>query len=458
MNILFLTSAAPRRAAFSTDEKRPPLGVGILISILKKAGHKVFFYDEYLLPSSVLNTDFIIKRKIDFVCIYSNTICYQSTLEMFGKINRKRELGLWNGKIVVGGPHTSFGSKEIPDYVDHIVVGEGEKTILKILAGEINDRVIVGEKFNQEEMDDLPRPAWEEFVWRNYDWSFPFGLCKEKSPCYTINTSRGCPFDCTFCSVKGIWGKNYRYMSADRIINDIKYMIDVYGAKSFYFREDHFTLNKKRVEKFCNLLIKHNIDIVWACETRVDQLCDFEYQKLMCTAGCKLFYIGVESGSPRMLELFKKDETVEQFIKAFDIAHKVGIKTYASFVVEAPTETEYDRKLTDKLIEKIEPDFVGKNVYVGLPGSKLYDYMRKNNLYEFEDEFGVLYPNGYQKNIKKYYGNEKYFSVYNSKKELNKCTDSVFMQFFDKLYKSPPKAIIDSIKYKTNKLFKYKIR
>ena len=91
MNILLMTSPAPARAPFSTDEKTPPLGVGFLISVLKRAGHNVYFSDEYLKPSGVLDTDFVTRNKVDLVGIYSNTICYKGTLALLGKLQEKRE-------------------------------------------------------------------------------------------------------------------------------------------------------------------------------------------------------------------------------------------------------------------------------------------------------------------------------------------------------------------------------
>ena len=436
MNILFLTSAAPQRAGFSTSEKSPPLGVGYLMAVLKKDGHKIFFSDEYLNPSNILDTDFLEKNNINFVGIYSNTICYQSTLNMFGKLQYKRGKSEWNGKIMVGGPHTSVGYKEIPEYVDHIVIGEGEISVPKIVKGELKDRVIVGKKV--DDLDSLPMPAYEEFIYLPYNWKHRWF---DTYPLYTFNTSRGCPFNCTFCSVKSIWGKTYRYMSAERVVHDIEFMIKYYAAKGIYFREDHFTLNKNRTIKFCELLLRKSIKIDWFCETRVDQLDDFEYQKLMADAGCKVFYIGVESGSPKMLEFYKKEETREQFIRAFEIAKKVGIKTYASFIVGFPIETERDRFLTDDLIDKIKPDYIGKNVFIGIPGSELYDYLKENNLYEYGDDFHILYPKGYLKNVKKYYGNSSYYRVYDKKgRKIIKNKKSIWK----KSYRKDLKKIVSS--------------
>jgi O-antigen biosynthesis protein len=426
MNILFLTSSAPEKAAFSTNEKRPPLGLGFLMAVLKKEGHKVYFSDEYLQPSSILDSNFLEVNDIDYVGIYSNTICYKSTLDMFNKLQGKRDEGLWTGKIMVGGPHTSIGNSEIPDFVDHIVIGEGEITVPKIISGEITERCVNGEKV--DDLDSLPMPSWEEFIYRPYQWKHDW---LDAYPIYTMNTSRGCPFNCTFCSVNAIWGRTYSCMSARKVVEDIEYLIKYYGARAIYFREDHFTLNKNRTVEFCELLLKKNIDIEWMCETRVDQLGDYEFQKLMKLAGCKVFYIGVESGSPRMLEFFKKGETIDQFIKAFEIAHRLSIKTYASFVVAAPTETQRDRDMTDHFIQKVQPDFVGKNIYVGLPGSELYDYMKNNDLYEYEDEFHILYPLGYLKNVDIYYKENEYFKTYT----LNKSPQKISTFVHDKIKK-----------------------
>jgi radical SAM superfamily enzyme YgiQ (UPF0313 family) len=200
-------------------------------------------------------------------------------------------------------------------------------------------------------------------------------------------------------------------MSAERVVSDVEYMIKYYGMRAAYFREDHFTLKKSRVVEFCELLLKNSINIDWLCETRVDNLGDLEYQRLMARAGCKAFYIGVESGSPRILEFFKKEETVEQFVDTFSFAREAGIKTYASFVVGAPTETEEDAKMTENLIKRIKPDYTGRNIFVGIPGSELYEYVRDNNLYEYEDSNKVLYLKGHNKLVDIYYNGDPYFKI-----------------------------------------------
>jgi radical SAM superfamily enzyme YgiQ (UPF0313 family) len=375
--------------------------MGYLIAVLKQHGHTVYFIDNYLKPSHVLDTNFLTRKKIDWVGIYANTICYQDTLDMFRRLQALREKGVWPGKIMVGGPHTSVGADDIPDFVDHVVLGEGEVSIVKIVSGEETRRIVVGEKV--KDLDKLPFPAWEEFIHRPYDWTNQW---VDDSPVYTFNTSRGCPFQCTFCSVNSVWGRTYRYMSAERIVDDIGRMIKRYGLRTAYFREDHFTLNKKRTVEFCERLLDRGYGIKWICESRVDQFDDPEYVELLGRAGCKALYIGVESGSPKLLEMLKKGERVEQFISAFDLAKKYGIKTYASLIVGVPGETEDDLKLTDELIARIKPDFFCKNLYVGLPGSDLYAQVRAHGLYEFEDDNGVLYLKGHDRKVERFYGGD----------------------------------------------------
>ena len=110
--------------------------MGCLIAVLKQHGHRVYFIDNYLEPSHALESDFLAKKRIDWVGIYANTICYQDTLSMFHRLQALREKKGWHGKIMVGGPHTSGALETIPDFVDHVVLGEGEISILKIVSGD----------------------------------------------------------------------------------------------------------------------------------------------------------------------------------------------------------------------------------------------------------------------------------------------------------------------------------
>ncbi|MDR1125618.1 MAG: glycosyltransferase [Deltaproteobacteria bacterium] len=406
MNVLMLTSPAPARAGFSTSEKRPPLGVGTLIAILERAGHTVQFDDQYLAPWPIFDSPaFLAKHKIEVVGIYCNTICLQGTLSLVRKLQYLREHGLWKGRIAVGGPHTSYGAESLPEYIDHICIGEGDITFPEMINGQEKRRIAVGKKV--EDLDSLPMPAWRHFIYRGYNWSSPWD---EGYPMYTMNTSRGCPFSCTFCSVKGVWGRTYRFMSAERVMEDVEVMRRYYGMQAAYFREDHFTLDRQRTLGFCEGLLRRGMVFPWLCESRADSIDSPEVIELMAKAGCKALYIGVESGSQRMLDLLKKHEQVEQFERVIKKARACGIRTYASMIYGVPGETEEDVARTEAFLARANPHYVGRNIFAGLPGSELYDELRATGRYDYEDENGLLYPEGYEERARRAYGHE-YFAV-----------------------------------------------
>ena len=456
MNILFVTSAAPEKTPLKTAEKRPPLGLGSLISLVRNAGHKVFFIDNYLKPSNFIEEGYLQKNKIDFVGIHANTICYRDTLRMFKEIENLREKGLWKGKIIVGGPHTSVALDTIPEFVDYIVQGEGERAILEIINGEVNQRVIRKERIRN--LDSLPFQPWDIFNNLPYDY---FCRWVDEKPVFTMNTSRGCPFNCAFCSVGSIWGRVYTYFSADRIISEIEYLIKNYHAKGIYFREDNFTLSLDRTREFCEKLIKKNFNISWACETRVSNLSE-EVIKLMSAAGCKAFFLGVESGSQKVLDILNKNITVEQIRNVLGWCKKYNIRTFCSLITGVPGETYEDYLLTKKLMDELKPYSYGFSIFVGIPNSHLYKYILDNNLYEYMDEVGLLYLSGYDVKTRFFYGkNSKEFVDYKFKQRtdfdrylLKELRKNLPMKLFKGFKRNIARTLPPYIKIKIKSLLK----
>ena len=385
-----MTPAAPKKSPFNLFEKRPPLGVGSLISVTRDAGHKIFFIDNFLKPSKFIEEGYLQRNNIDFIGISANNICCQDTKRMLNNIQDLRRQGLWNGKIILGGPLTSVSIDKIPDYVDFIVQGEGEKAILDILGGECNERIIRNERI--ENLDALPFQPWDIFANLPYDYTCEW---MDARPVFTMNTSRGCPYRCSFCSVSSIWGKMVTYFSASRIISEIEYLISNYGAKGIYFREDNFTSNIRRLREFCEVIIKKNLKFEWACETRVDTICDVDIIRLMSEAGCKSLFLVVESGSQKVLDLLDKNITVDRIEKVIRLCKEYDIRTFCSLIVGVPGETYEDYLLTQNMMDKLKPYAYVYNIFVGIPNSPLYRYCLEHDLYEYIDDGGLLYLPGY---------------------------------------------------------------
>jgi len=373
--------------------------VGFLISTLREAGHRVIFRDPYLRSDPEFpSAEMLQREEVDLVGIYSNTICFQDTLRMCRRLQQLREEGKWSGRIAVGGPHASVMPESLPDYVDHVVIGEGEGVITELAEGKAQRGVLRGPIV--KDLDALPRLPYDLFARMPYDFTHP---ALDRQPVYTLNTSRGCPYGCTFCSVRSVWGRSYRAMSAERVLADVEWLIKDFGAGGVYFREDHFTLNPDRTRAFCELVLDRGVDFQWGCESRADSLSP-ELLKLMHRAGCRWLYIGVESGSARMLEKFNKKETTDDFRKAFAWCRDAGISTYASFVVGAPGETARDLMRTLAFARELRADSSTFNVFVGIPYSPLYDEAVRSGLVQYKDANGLLYLRGHNQRVMAFCG------------------------------------------------------
>lgn len=355
MRIALLT-AKPNRSTkvdghkFYVGEKRPPHGIGFLYSNLNDKGFEVDIFDRYCGNTDWPSDNF---SSYDFVGLYCATVCSDDIKKVIKKTKAKR--------IAVGGPHAYLFPDTFPKKVTHIVRGEAESIIVDLAKGNISDRIVVPPRLSDTELDNLPRFPWDLFYnhYRQYyDWGFHF---HEVKPVFTMNTSRGCPFACSFCSVKQVWGRRLTAMSAERVFDDMKYVATL-GAKAVYFREDNFTARNKRLRALCEMLIESESKLLWACETRVDTVGD-ELMGLMKRAGCIGLYIGVESLSQNMLDIFQKQVTVDEILSFFESANKYGLFTHASFVTNHPKETDEDRQATERLLNVIKPSLVVMNEY-----------------------------------------------------------------------------------------------
>ena len=156
-----------------------------------------------------------------------------------------------------------------------------------------------------------------------------------------IETGRGCPYNCTFCSTKTFWNRKVRLKSIDRLINEIKYYDNNYSINNFGFIHDLFTARKQHIMEFCKKLVDLRLNINWTCDTRADTL-DEEIVKLMAKAGCNRITLGVETGSDRMQQIINKNLTISKIKETIKLLDKYNIKMKICVMYGFPEEEERD--------------------------------------------------------------------------------------------------------------------
>jgi radical SAM superfamily enzyme YgiQ (UPF0313 family) len=273
----------------------------------------------------------------------------------------------------------------------------------------------------------LPLPAWdlvdiEKYVQKKF----------YSNRVITLNTSRGCPHRCAFCYNQAVNKRKWRGVSAEKIVEHVEFLMNNYDIKSFQMYDDEFDVNKKRVEDFCNLIIKKNLNISFSHFSRVN-FADHKRYQLEKEAGLKLIEFGIESGSPRMLEFIRKDQTVDMIKNAFQICKDIKLETGALFMIGLPSETIGDVDKTVELVYSLGGHQTICTVFKPYPATMLYDYCVENELFELPDELekqGECYdfsdadlnmsniPSSYLKQI------YKSFMVNNIKNELLLCIKS----------------------------------
>lgn len=356
-----------------------PLNLGYLASYLQKKG----FNDVSIIVGAFEeNDENIIKKAED-----ADIIGFTATSPMVAHALRLAKKLKGNERIIVmGGPHASSEPEHllITGLVDIVVKGEGE-IVLAELVSHIDKRKdwrkIKGLSFidgdtivhNErealiEDIDTVPFPARELFDQKRF---MDISHKRYNDRSIWMLSSRGCPFRCTYCASNEVWTRKWRARSPGNIVEEILLLINEFDTDRINFADDTFTVSKKRLNEFSNLLIKKNINISWGCNVRVDTV-DKALLQLMKEAGCKDIWIGAESGSPKILKNIKKDIDLKKVRDVFGWAKDVGLIRRGYFMIGSPGETVDDIKETEKLVEEIKPDSLSFSIFTPYPGCEAY--------------------------------------------------------------------------------------
>lgn len=354
------------------------MGLAYLAAVLEEKGNQVTVFD--CIAEGIDQNQ--LKQKLsefnpDVVGISSMTPMALSTM----MAARGAKEACPNTTVVLGGPHATFMDKDIlasEPSVDVIVRGEGEITL-----AELTQRIVNGVGLNSadgityrhqgqivqnpdrgyiQNLDDLPFPAYKHFPLEKYRL---FGKLF-----FPVITSRGCPFQCNFCTTSRILGKQYRVRSPKNIGHELELLKREYDADSFTFYDDTLTLDKKRLYDICDEIKSRKLNIPWDCQTRVDQISEEMFAKMKST-NCQQVFFGAESGCQSVLNAVNKRTTVAQNEAAIKMAKKAGLFVAISIIIGYPGETAEMRKETFDFLRRAEPDDVYLCIATPYPGTEL---------------------------------------------------------------------------------------
>jgi radical SAM superfamily enzyme YgiQ (UPF0313 family)/predicted small metal-binding protein len=362
----------------------PPIGIMSLSSVLKQAGHECVMFDQANpdTPNDVIIEE-IRRCKPAFVGLsFLSTTSYP-----YAKIlARQIRAADATVKLAFGGVFASLNAALVKlqcQEVDFVCRGDGEQLLLDLL-GHLNDPEGVasltwakdGRVVNnpgrpmERQLDQWPFPDREsltlDFV-ESMPLDVPAVLSMERFT--TMQTSRGCPWPCVFCDIPIFNEGKWRARSAQHVVDELKYL-EEHGYGAVYFVDDHFLLQPKRIEAICNGVIDAGLRIQWGIEGRVDSVAQHLFP-VMAKAHCRTVMFGIESGSQKILDRLKKEQTLEEVTTAVKNAKQAGIEiVHGFFTVGNPDETVEDMQATFDFASKLPLDTFGFNrlcVYRGTP-------------------------------------------------------------------------------------------
>jgi magnesium-protoporphyrin IX monomethyl ester (oxidative) cyclase len=335
----------------------------------------------------------------DIIGIHCNFTGYANDALEVARIAKK---ALPNSVLVMGGAHASYDSENILkdfQFIDYIVRGEGEITFCELIKAVIsgnNINNIDGITYRDndgkvlmtptrglvEEIDTIGKPDRRYIDMKKYMYlnskSFPLAM---KYPVATIMASRGCPYNCIFCSTKNMWGRRWRGRSPNSIICEIEELIASYGIKEIVFYDDQFLVDKKWVVNICDLIIEKKLNISLSLPAGISVwIADKELLIKMKKAGFYRLNLPIESGNLNSLKFIRKPVKLKSVLEIIKCASRLGFWTSANFIIGFPYETKDEINETIDFAYKCGIDYPFFFIARPFPGSEMYDIYKSKGL------------------------------------------------------------------------------
>ena len=327
----------------------------------------------------------------------------------------------WAGNSLTRFPH-----------IDYLCLGEGEETLAQLAAGtnppdihglalRDNGSVVVNQPRELiPDLDSLPFPAYEKLPGFPSKYNLPL-FSYVKPPGATMITSRGCPYQCSYCD-RSVFKRGYRYNSPSYIYEHMKYLRNHFGVRHINIYDDLFTLHRERIESLCDMLIQKPLGVQFNCAVRVGHT-DDALLRILKSAGCLMVSIGIESGEPALLEVHKPGVYLDEVRNTVARVHAAGLRVKGLFMMGLPGETPESIKKTSDFVMSLELDDMNMAKFTPFHGAPVWQNIfaegqveedwRKMNCLNF-----VFLPKGiesweildqlYNNHVKRFYSDPKW--------------------------------------------------
>jgi anaerobic magnesium-protoporphyrin IX monomethyl ester cyclase len=384
-----------------------PIWLSYAAGLVESDGHQVKLVDAPAARQTVEEVvELASKLQPAFIAIDTSTPSIESDARVAETLKREFPQAV----VALVGPHasaTSLETMEAYPWVDLVAVREYDETLREVARAIAEGRDWRGTAGTVARKDgkvaaNPPRPTIQEldalpFVsavykkhldFRNYFYAIT------QWPVVTIISGRGCPYKCDFCLFpQTLQGHQYRQRSAENVAEELAFIEKEFpGAREVFIEDDTLTLNKKRVVRLCDEILKRGLKINWTCNSRCDV--DLETLKHMEAANCRLLCVGVEAGDQQVLENVEKDITLERIEEFFREVKKTGLLVHGCFMAGNRGETRETMEKTLTLAKRLNPDTAQFFPLMVYPGTRAYEWAKAENLIAARSYADWLTPEG----------------------------------------------------------------